>query len=327
MTSQLKDFVRSCDTCRTFDPQQQKEPLQSHDVIDQVWAKVGIDLFSFENGNFLVTVDYLTNYWEADNLRKDTAAGHVVYKLKQHFARYGIQQTVVSDNGPQLASKEFNKFLKYWGIHHETSSPYHPQGNGKAESAVKMIKSLMTKARHAGTDAWLSVLEYRNTPSQNLGSSPAQRMFCRSTRSRLPTKVSAMRQNPVDANELRKKVEKNQNQQQKSYNRGSRELQPLKSGQPVRIYLSGFWRQATVIRHADSSGCSYIVRLLSGSYFRRNRRDLRTSDLSEVTPSATTCQEEEEEENQHNRSSGKDKDQHRSNHDEENISDGDTNGD
>ena len=114
----------------------------------------------------------------------------------------------------------------------------------------------------------------------------------------------------MDANELRKKVEKNQNQQQKSYNHGSRELQPLQSGQPVRIYLSGFWRQATVIRQADSSGRSYIVQSLSGSYFRRNRRDLRTSDLSEVMPSATTCQEEEEEENQQNRRSGKDKDQH-----------------
>ena len=114
MTSQLKDFVRSCDTCHTFDPQQQKEPLQSHDVIDQAWAKVGIDLFSFENGNFLVTVDYLTNYWEVDNLRKDTTAGHVVYKFKQHFVRYGIPLTVVSDNGPQFASKEFNKFLKDW---------------------------------------------------------------------------------------------------------------------------------------------------------------------------------------------------------------------
>ena len=39
MTTQLKDFIRRCDTCRTMDPQQQKEPLVCHEVVKQVWGK------------------------------------------------------------------------------------------------------------------------------------------------------------------------------------------------------------------------------------------------------------------------------------------------
>ena len=58
LKSQLTDFVRSCDTCRTFDPQHQKEPLISHEILDQVWAKVAVDLFSFEGQDYLVIVDY-----------------------------------------------------------------------------------------------------------------------------------------------------------------------------------------------------------------------------------------------------------------------------
>ena len=181
LKSQLTDFVRSCDTCRTFDPQHQKEPLISHEILDQVWAKVAVDLFSFEGQDYLVIVDYLTNYWEVDNLSKDTTARNVIYKLKQQSGRYGIPQKLISDNGPQFRGREFKEFVERWGIQHETVSPYHPQANGKAESAVKTAKMLMRKAIHSGSDIWLSVLEYRNTPTQALDSSPAQRMFCRAT--------------------------------------------------------------------------------------------------------------------------------------------------
>ena len=49
----------------------------------------------------------------------------MIKKLKPHFARYGIPQTVVTDNGPQFISQEFQKFATQYGFQHTTSSPYH----------------------------------------------------------------------------------------------------------------------------------------------------------------------------------------------------------
>ena len=49
------------------------------------------------------------------------------------FARYGIPEEVVSDNGPQLASKEFSQFLKQNGVKFTRVPPYHPASNGAAE--------------------------------------------------------------------------------------------------------------------------------------------------------------------------------------------------
>ena len=124
----------------------------NHDVINQVWAKVGVDLFQFEGRDYLVTVDYLTNFWEVDYLRNETTSRNVIRKLKMNFARYGIPMTLVSDNGPQFASQEFRKFVDCWGIEHVLTSPYHPRSNGKAESAVKTAKTFMAKAAHSGSD-------------------------------------------------------------------------------------------------------------------------------------------------------------------------------
>lgn len=65
------------------------------------------------------------------------------------------------------------------------SSPHHQQSNGKAESAVKIAKNLLKKAKDAGTDPLLALLAWRNTPSQGFNSSPAERLMSRKTKTPL----------------------------------------------------------------------------------------------------------------------------------------------
>ena len=55
--------------------------------------------------------------------------------------------TLIGDNGPPFNSKHFKAFSAEWDFHHVTSSPYHPQSNGRTENAVKTCKSLLIKAR------------------------------------------------------------------------------------------------------------------------------------------------------------------------------------
>lgn len=79
----------------------------SHDLPGRPWEKVGIDLLEWNGKN--VTVDYLSNFWEIDRLDSTTSQA-VIRKLKVHFARHGIPTTMVSNNGPQYISKEFQQF-------------------------------------------------------------------------------------------------------------------------------------------------------------------------------------------------------------------------
>ncbi len=60
--------------------------------------------------------------------------------LRLISVRFGLPQLLVSDNGPQLVSEEFEVFMKANEIQHIQSAPYHPSTNGLAERFVQTMK-------------------------------------------------------------------------------------------------------------------------------------------------------------------------------------------
>ena len=179
MNRELEDFISKCETCNTFQPAQPKEPLICHDIPQRHWEKIGCDIFTFNNRDYLCTVDYVSDYFEIDELHKAKTGAAVIGKLKKRFATHGIPDTFHSDNGPPFNSHEFSAFAAIYEFEHVTSSPEYPQSNGKVENAVKTSKNLMKKAATTNSDFQLALLDWRNTPTEGMKSSPAQRMFGR----------------------------------------------------------------------------------------------------------------------------------------------------
>ena len=118
-------------------------------------------------------VDYYSGFIEVEPMF-ETTSKTIIAKLRRQFARQGIPLTLLTDNGPQFVSKEACQFSNEWEFEHRTSSPYYPQSNDKAESAVKVVKQLMNKALAHVRDPWLSLLELQNTPTVGMSSGPAQ---------------------------------------------------------------------------------------------------------------------------------------------------------
>lgn len=100
-----------------------------HEAPNRPWNKVAVDLFQFRNKDFIITVDYSSGFYEVQSMHT-TRASALIQVLKSQFARHGISRTVVSDNGPQFVSDEFNTFAATWEFHHVASSPRHPKSNG-----------------------------------------------------------------------------------------------------------------------------------------------------------------------------------------------------
>ena len=138
MSSQVKDRVERCETCRKFETTQQKESLKPHFIPERPWVKLGADLCSFADHEYLVIADYLSNFIDVESLEK-TTSGAVIRALKKQFSRHGIPNELITDYGPQFVSKAFEKFAQNWEFTHTTSSPEYPKSNGKAESAVKVV--------------------------------------------------------------------------------------------------------------------------------------------------------------------------------------------
>ncbi|XP_014669350.1 PREDICTED: uncharacterized protein K02A2.6-like [Priapulus caudatus] len=191
MNSEIRDFIVACEICNSMPKKQQEETLVPHDVPGRPWATVGTNLCYIDWLNYLVTADYHSNFIEVDYL-EDTRAETVFTKLKAQFSRYGIPDSVVSDNGPQFSCDVFANFSRKWGFEHNTSSLRYPQSNGKVENAVKTIKNLIMKSKMAKSYPYLAILDFRNTPTQRVGSSPAQRIFGRRTKTLLPTTAALL---------------------------------------------------------------------------------------------------------------------------------------
>ena len=80
----------------------------------------------------------------------------------------------LSDNDPQFSSAKFKSFCIAYKFRHVTSSLHYPEPNEKAENAVMNMKSLFKKARASRSLEFLAQLEWRITPTEGVGTSPAQ---------------------------------------------------------------------------------------------------------------------------------------------------------
>ena len=235
MTTELHEYISKCDICLSYRPLQSKEPLLQHDIPDRPWAKIGADFCELNGRMLLVVCDYYSNYIEVESLQKCNSSG-TIKAFKVLFARYGAPDTLVSDKGPQFASKEFSTFAKTCGFVHITSSPGYPQSNGKAENAVRTVKRLFKKCHESGESEFLALLDWRNTPTEGIGLSPAQRFLGRRCKTLLPVTVSKL--HPTFYTD--KKPQDQQRERQKTYyNQHTKELKPIQSGQTVRIRLPG----------------------------------------------------------------------------------------
>lgn len=125
-------------------------------------------------------------FFEVDKLVSKISQ-EVIDKLKPHMVRHGLLDNIVSDNSSQFSSQEFKKFKNLYEFDHVTSCPTYPQSNGKVENIVKTAQRIMLEALVAGSDPYLGFLDFRNTPTEGLGRSPAQHLFGRRTKTLLPT--------------------------------------------------------------------------------------------------------------------------------------------
>ena len=85
------------------------------------------------------------------------------------------------------------------------------------ENAVKTCKSLLKKARDDKQDPLLSILEWRNTPTEGMGASPAQLLYGRRTRTRLPVAKKQLKPTLIEG--VTKKMEKGKEKQNKYFDR------------------------------------------------------------------------------------------------------------
>ena len=126
--------------------------------------------------------------WPEVHLMSSNTTSKTIQVLKGLFSRNGLPEVLVSDNGPQFMSNEFDTFMKGNRVKHIRSAPFHPATNGLAERFVQTFKhsmkfSVETISMQHRLDAFL--LMSRNTPHSTTKESLAMLFMRHKLRSRL----------------------------------------------------------------------------------------------------------------------------------------------
>jgi transposase InsO family protein len=78
----------------------------------------------------LVATDYFTKWTEVVALRNMTHREVIEFVTKHFIHRFGIAQTLTTDQGTSFISKEVCEFAELYKIKLLNSSPYYAQANG-----------------------------------------------------------------------------------------------------------------------------------------------------------------------------------------------------
>ena len=151
-----------------------------------------------------------------------------------------------------------------------SSSPHHHKSNGRVESAVKIAKSLMKKS--------LKDLGYRNNPTESIGTSPAQRLMSRRTRTSLLTATNLLY--PKVPESVTEKLKLKRQKAKWYHDRSSRSLPEIGIGQDIRVaplQKNQTWKTGTCIEKLSDR--SYVVKTnLDNHVLLRNREFLKPTE-------------------------------------------------
>ena len=272
MSGDIDNLTASCSTCMKFSQKNQHDPLQPHEIPLRPWMKLGTDLFHYRGNNYLIMIDYYSNFPEMVTLR-DISADSVVNGTKSILARHGVPDVITSDGGGCYTSAKYKSFVDDWEIKHVVTSSYMSNSNGQAESCVKIVKNILKKSIDSGSDLFKDLLAYRTTPLKS-GYSPSDLLYQRKIKSTLPMHWALLSTN-TDKYVVQNKIEEKL-QQAYYYNRNSKQLDEFSDNDDVVVYnfKTELWDiHGKVLKKIRQR--TYQVRLSSGFLVTRNRKFLK----------------------------------------------------
>ena len=272
MDADLEDKVKSCSTCQMYRNNPPEAVLHPWEWPKKPWTRLHADYAGpFLGKMFLIIIDSYSKWMEVHITNSATSA-ITIDKMRSSFATFGLPEILVTDNGTNFTSAEFEEFLKANGIRHTRTAPYHPASNGLAERAVQSFKLGMKKITAGSLETRVArfLFSYRITPQTTTGTSPSELLLGHRLRCHLdfirPNLDARVRQN-----QYRQKETHDYHAKDRDFREGDDVLtKNFSSGEP--------WLRGTI--HKEVGPVSFIVKLSDGRMVNRHLDQLRENSVN-----------------------------------------------
>lgn len=184
MVTEVRNYIRECEICKrtkytnTILKPEMGKPITTIRPFQRFYIDILGPYPRSKNGyiGLLIVLDHLTKFHWLCPLKKFTSSVIQDFLLKHIFHIYGIPEFIVSDNGSQFKSNDFNAFLTKLGIKHTYTALYSPQANASERvnrSIIAAIRAYL-KEDHRMWDVHLSSIScaLRNAFHQSIKCSP-----------------------------------------------------------------------------------------------------------------------------------------------------------
>ena len=187
----VKQKINKCIVCQANSSGNHPDPLQMSPLPPEPWHTVHMDFCGpFPTGEYLfVVIDAYSRFPEVDIVHS-TSASVIIPRMDRVFSTHGIPLIVRSDNGPPFTSDEIKRYMEENGIKHSRITPLWPQANSEVENFMKPLTKAV-RSVHAEGKIWKKhlykfLLNYQTTPHCTTGFTPAELLFNRKIRNKLP---------------------------------------------------------------------------------------------------------------------------------------------
>jgi transposase InsO family protein len=102
----------------------------------------------------ITATEYLTRWVEARVVKdcSETTTAHFIFD--DIINRFRCPKVLMIDQHTHFINKTVEALIEEFAVHHQKSTPYHPQENGMVEAFNKILETTLTKIFSVNRDDW-----------------------------------------------------------------------------------------------------------------------------------------------------------------------------